>query len=640
MKFYRQILGSMSDRIRPKGGLLRLFFVGVLISLVLGVSAVSLQAASPTQVADEGIWADLSILSRFISIDSYGLQGNLETGWVTLDGVPLFEVAALVDQEVDVETTRLSNLEWRLNDIEQPLRSIVNLIDFSPADISVNASRLNNEWVVIASEDDWQLPLLTITEEDKKIDPQFNDFESIAKDRAAIIKAAFRRAYEERQFRHQVAELWNSVQIVLLLAALSITLFGFGRLLKLFNFQITRYFKKKRRTQAPQTSPAPEQSLPEDGSIGDSGASPSTEAAATADVASEPGSAEPSSSRRLSWSWRRDLQRVGVFLFELWRVVYRLLQMLLPWMQLILWVGGITWILFLFHQTRYWSQWLLRIPFSLILIFLVTGLVKNVIDSGFYHWLRYWGQRPRLSNEQRNRFNFRFKTLMEVFKDTSLFVGILIGILWFLGSLKVPVYALLAGVGLLGFGFQDTLKDMISGVFILWEDYYAMGDIVAIGDYRGEVEYLDIKLTKLRSRDGELTTIENRLCHAVSNYSNRWARATLSIEVAYSTDLDHAIATIDTVAQTLFEDPQWHEFILESPKVLGVNAFSESSITILVIIKTVPKKQWDIAREYRLRLKKAFDQAGIEIPFPQRSIWIHQEPRFKVAEGDSPNNPL
>jgi small conductance mechanosensitive channel len=172
---------------------------------------------------------------------------------------------------------------------------------------------------------------------------------------------------------------------------------------------------------------------------------------------------------------------------------------------------------------------------------------------------------------------------------------------------------------------QNLIKDAINGFFIILEDQYALGDVIAVGDVGGLVENLNLRITQLRDSEGRLITIPNSEIKIVANLSSRWSRADLNIPIAYNADVDHALKLIETVGLEMDQDPRWREQIVETPQVLGVENFGDRGLMIRVWIKTQPLKQWDVAREYRRRIKITFDQAGIDIPLLQQAIWLNDE---------------
>ena len=198
-----------------------------------------------------------------------------------------------------------------------------------------------------------------------------------------------------------------------------------------------------------------------------------------------------------------------------------------------------------------------------------------------------------------------------------------------LGQFDVQLGPYIAGLGIvgaaLGFGAQDLVKDFLSGVFMLLEDQYGIGDIVDTGEAAGVVEGISLRTTRVRSVDGTLWYIPNGEIRRLGNMSQGWARALLDIAVAYDTDVDRASAVILDVATTLADEEDFEERFLAEPEVWGVERFGADSVDIRLVIRTTPGDQWAIGRELRRRLKQAFDAEGIEIPFPQRTLWIRDE---------------
>jgi small-conductance mechanosensitive channel len=195
-----------------------------------------------------------------------------------------------------------------------------------------------------------------------------------------------------------------------------------------------------------------------------------------------------------------------------------------------------------------------------------------------------------------------------------------------LSSIDISLGPLIAGAGIvgvaLGFGSQSLVKDFLSGMFMLLEDQYGVGDIVDVGPATGIVEGITLRTTRLRDVEGVLWHVPNGEISRVGNLSQQWSRSLLDIPVAYGTDLNEAISVIKKTADDLWADPSWRGLILEEPDVWGVESFADSSILIRLVLKVVPAQQWAVSRELRLRMKAAFDEAEIEIPFPQTVVWM------------------
>ncbi len=228
----------------------------------------------------------------------------------------------------------------------------------------------------------------------------------------------------------------------------------------------------------------------------------------------------------------------------------------------------------------------------------------------------------------------RITALTSVLRSVASGVIYAIAAFLVLGEVGLNLAPLLAGAGILGialgFGAQSLVKDFLSGLFILVEDQFGVGDIVDLDQQTsGTVEAVSLRTTRLRSVDGTVWHVPNGDIRRVGNKSQHWSRALLDIEVAYHTDIEQAKRVIKSVADGL-----WHERddILEEPEVWGVEQLGSNAIVIRLVVKTRPADQYPVSRELRERLKNAFDLEGIEIPFPQQVVWHRGEAVRRVAE--------
>jgi small conductance mechanosensitive channel len=217
----------------------------------------------------------------------------------------------------------------------------------------------------------------------------------------------------------------------------------------------------------------------------------------------------------------------------------------------------------------------------------------------------------------------RIDALSGVLRSVASFAIFMIAGFVILGRLGVDLAPLLASAGIvgvaLGFGSQTLVKDFLSGIFILIEDQYGVGDIVDLdGETSGTVEAVSLRTTRLRSVDGTVWHVPNGEIRRAGNQSQHWSRSLLDIEVAYDTDIERAKAVLQDVG-----DRAWREDgdIIEQPDVWGVEALGASGITVRVVVKTRPSEQYRVSRMLRERIKEAFDAEGIEIPFPQQTVW-------------------
>jgi moderate conductance mechanosensitive channel len=224
----------------------------------------------------------------------------------------------------------------------------------------------------------------------------------------------------------------------------------------------------------------------------------------------------------------------------------------------------------------------------------------------------------------------RSDTLIGVLVTTLQVVIFFIYLVMVLSEFNFNITAILTGAGVLGlaigFGAQSLVKDLIAGVFVIVENQYRNGDVVKIADTSGVVEEINLRRTILRDMDGVTHVVPNGEIRIASNFTKQWSRVNLDISVSYDTDLDKAMAVINRVGKELAEDPVWSPAILTPPKALRINKLGDSGIDIKVLGDTKATRQWDVMGELRLRLKKAFDQEGIEIPYPHTKVYFGNVP--------------
>nr|MCH9816191.1 mechanosensitive ion channel family protein [Actinomycetes bacterium] len=213
-----------------------------------------------------------------------------------------------------------------------------------------------------------------------------------------------------------------------------------------------------------------------------------------------------------------------------------------------------------------------------------------------------------------------------------------------LAELGFNLAPLIAGAGILGvalgFGAQSLVADFLSGVFILMEDQYGVGDVVDVGDATGTVEEVQLRTTQIRSVDGVLWFVRNGEIMRVGNMSQDWSRTVLDIGIAYAADIPRAKAAMAEVGVKFAADPDHADSVLAVPEVWGVEDLAADSVVLRMVVKTHPGTQWSAARELRERIKLAFDEQGIEIPFQQRTVWLRREPGDEANAGSSVDEQL
>ena len=224
----------------------------------------------------------------------------------------------------------------------------------------------------------------------------------------------------------------------------------------------------------------------------------------------------------------------------------------------------------------------------------------------------------------------RMKTMAKLFNWLGGIV-IIIMILYLLLSLYgFNVGPLIAGAGIMGlafgFGGQYLIRDLINGLFILIEGQYRINDVVKIGEYGGLVEDINLRITVLRDLAGRVIIVPNGEVKTVVNYTKEYAQALLDIGVAYKENVDRVIEVIKEVGAGMRKDQHFGRLILADLEMLGVDDFADSAVMIKFRIKTLPIRQWEVSREFRRRLKNRFDELGIEIPFPHRTLYMGTGP--------------
>ena len=195
-----------------------------------------------------------------------------------------------------------------------------------------------------------------------------------------------------------------------------------------------------------------------------------------------------------------------------------------------------------------------------------------------------------------------------------------------LDQMGLDITPVLASAGILGlavgFGAQNLVRDVISGFFIILENQIRLGDVAIVNGTGGLVEKISFRTITLRDLSGVVHVFPNGTITTLSNMTKGWSGYVMDIGVAYKEDTDHVSQVMVSVAEELRQDPHFGSKILEPIEILGVDQFGSSEVVIKARLKTLPIEQWSVGREYRRRLKKAFDAKGIEIPFPHRTLYM------------------
>ena len=234
-----------------------------------------------------------------------------------------------------------------------------------------------------------------------------------------------------------------------------------------------------------------------------------------------------------------------------------------------------------------------------------------------------WREREdkeRIANEK------RVKTLTGMLLTICLTLVWVIGIVMSLDQIGLDVTPILAGAGIVGlavgFGAQNLVRDVINGFFMILENQIRIGDVAVVNGTGGLVAAITFRTITLRDLSGTVHIFPNGAVTTLANMTKDWSAYVMEIGVAYKEDTDRVAKIMQEVGEDLRQDPQMGKKMLGAMEIFGVDAFGESEVVIKARIKTLPIEQWAVGREYRRRLKKAFDQQNIEIPFPHRTLYM------------------
>ena len=271
----------------------------------------------------------------------------------------------------------------------------------------------------------------------------------------------------------------------------------------------------------------------------------------------------------------------------------------------------------------------------LAIAFFLIGLVRKLTNR----WKASVVDLPAIDPRRQ-----RALTVSNLIVSASRYVIWTMAAIMVLAEVGLDIGPLLAGAGIaglaIGFGAQTLVKDVISGVFLLFDDIIHVGDLVTFGGTTGTVEGISLRLIKIRKFDGELVMVPAGDLRTFGNKSVGFARAIVPIGVSYEQDLDEILAVLDEVAQEWAAIPENKEAMLEEkPTIQAVTELGESSVTARIVVQMIPGSQFPAERDMRKMIKQRFDERGIEIPFPRRTVYMRQETEpparnIKPAGGD------
>jgi small conductance mechanosensitive channel len=276
-------------------------------------------------------------------------------------------------------------------------------------------------------------------------------------------------------------------------------------------------------------------------------------------------------------------------------------------------------------------------------VIVVTALVVFAlirISRGVADRLLYTGQ-DREPGAKR-------QTFVPLVRTTVLVIAVFSALIIILRQLGVDVGPILAGAGIIslgvGLGAQSLVKDVINGLFILLQDLVSVGDVADVGGKSGVVESVGLRTVRLRDLSGNVHTVPNSSIDTVTNMTKGYSRYVLDVGVAYREDVDQVMAVLTEIGEEMRTDETYGPDILEPLEIFGVNELGDSAVVVRARVTTKPIKQWGVGREFLRRIKIAFDQRGIEIPFPHQTVYMGQpkqgpapplEVRLKRADGET-----
>lgn len=277
-----------------------------------------------------------------------------------------------------------------------------------------------------------------------------------------------------------------------------------------------------------------------------------------------------------------------------------------------------------FRETRFLFNLFFTQALLIPSIWILMVLLDKIIDFWIVSSLNEWARAKQELNPESNRPMLRVNTYSPALTGATTVFFIILGIFLTLGVVGLDIN-ILAGAGILAVAFaflsRNLLEDLLNGILILGTDRYVVGDVVQIEEFAGLVESMNLYTTSLRNLDGQLIVIPNGQITTVINMSKNWSRVNFSIEVSWEAHLQTTIDILQNVADQMYKESQWQEKMLDTAEVLGIDEINHKGILLRVIIKTLPLQQWVVGREYRWRVKQAFDMEGISLGMPQNQVW-------------------
>jgi small conductance mechanosensitive channel len=490
-------------------------------------------------------------------------------------------------------------VEQRAQEVRDRLKLAIFNREMNPESLAVEVSRLNNVTIIDVRDEAYPRPLVLVSVTEQDADFNGLPIDALAEDWRRIFDDEMRQGSLQTTKEAWLRSIGNFFKIFLALLGVTAIVWLLKRLISKHQKVLRQRQKALKQAQPPKASDEPYQSQDE--------SSPESEAEVLSQQRNQ-------FVKRFQEILNLD-RRLGLLSLAQW---------FLFWLFIIAWYFGSFELAEQLPGLSAFSGYVLEKPLQLLAVWFFTGLAirlsRRIIDRFQDTWQRQgFGSLIDLGDAQRRKL--RVSTIAGSVKGLVTILIATTGLLAVLKILGVPTGSVLAIGGLLGlavsFGSQNLVKDLVNGFLILVEDQYAIGDVIDLGQTSGLVENLNLRVTQRRSSDGSLVTIPNSAITQVKNQTRSWSRVNFSIDVAYQTDPLKALRVLREVAQTMYNDPAWHDKMLTAPEVLGIDSVSHSGMTITTWIQTVPGQQWVVGREFRLRVGGPWPPAALRLVFPK-----------------------
>lgn len=274
----------------------------------------------------------------------------------------------------------------------------------------------------------------------------------------------------------------------------------------------------------------------------------------------------------------------------------------------------------------YWHHTIMEYGWRIFIIFVIFIIVHYVVRVALGRLEKQMSGIVVAKSDLPGEAEKRMKTLFGIFRKSSIIILWLVAVLVILNTLRIQIGPIIAAAGILGlavsFGAQSLVKDLISGTFIIFENQIRVGDVAIINGTGGLVEEINLRTVILRDLEGVVHIFPSGNITSLSNMTKDWSAALMNIGVAYKENTDRVVELMLKVAQEMREDETYGPMMIADMEVFGVDSFADSAVYIKARLKTLPIQQWAVAREYRRRIKLLFDEEGVEIPFPHRTLYF------------------